>query len=98
MSIAATKCNAFSIVTGKETWHVNDPDLKLKDGEKIPSVNAESTICYLGGSISRWIGLTLQGQEENFRDTLNRVEKLFLKPHQRAQLISNILYHTCFTT
>jgi hypothetical protein len=91
MSIAASKCTAFSIIANKDTWYLKDPGLELIDGEKIPSVNAESTIRYLGGSISPWTGLTLRGLEENFGNTLNRVEKLSLKPHQKTELISKYI-------
>jgi hypothetical protein len=56
MEIAARKSTTFSIVVKKDTWYLEDPRLKLRDGEKIPVVNAESTLRYLGVAIAPWTG------------------------------------------
>jgi hypothetical protein len=91
MRIASAKCTAFCINTGKDTWHITDPGMTLANGEEIPPAGAESTIPYLGGKISPWVGLTPDNLEEDFKATLTRVERLSLKPYQKAQLISTYL-------
>jgi hypothetical protein len=91
MKIPAQKCTAFRIHPTKDSWYLADPMLETADGDKIPYANASTYIRYLGGKISPWKGLVPDGLEEDFRTTLQRVELLALKPHQKARLISNYL-------
>jgi hypothetical protein len=58
------------------------------NGEQIPNLDANDRIRYLGGWISPWEGLVLEGIEDHLQTVLERVEHLALKPHQKAQLIS----------
>jgi hypothetical protein len=88
MKISAAKCAAFQIVPTKDAWYIENPSLATNAGDQIPHANANTCIRYLGGKISPWKGLTVEGLEADFEATLQRVERLALKPHQKAQLIS----------
>jgi hypothetical protein len=88
MMISAAKCAAFQIVPKKDAWYIADPSFTTNTGDQIPHANADTYIKYLGGKISPWRGLTVEGLEADFQATLQRVERLALKPHQKAQLIS----------
>jgi hypothetical protein len=88
MMISAPKCAAFQIIPTRDTWYIADPSLTTSTGDQIPHANADTCIRYLGGKISPWKGLTVEGLEADFEATLQRVERLALKPHQKAQLIS----------
>jgi hypothetical protein len=83
MKISAPKCADFQITTTRDAWFLTDPLLTTKNGDNIPQVTASNTIGYLGGRVSRWKGLTIEGLEEEFTDTFQRVERLALKPHQK---------------
>jgi len=52
MSIAAAKCTSFEIKTTDDSRYIANPDICLKNGNKIPNWAADSSICYLGGHIS----------------------------------------------
>jgi hypothetical protein len=56
-TIAARKSATFQIRTTKDSWYLSDPELRLSNGDKIPSSDANSTLCYLSGHISPWSGL-----------------------------------------
>jgi hypothetical protein len=90
MNIATSKCAAFKIQTTKDSWFLTNPFLEI-DGDKIPNVTADTTIQYLGGKVSPWKGLTIEGLEEDFKAGLERAQKLKLKPHQKARLISTYM-------
>jgi hypothetical protein len=91
MKISAPKCAAFQITTTRDAWFLTDPLLTTKNGDNIPQVTASNTIRYLGRRVSPWKGLTIEGLEEEFRDTFQRVERLALKPHQKELLISRYI-------
>jgi hypothetical protein len=91
MGISAPKCATFSIKATKDSWHIEDPDLSTEKGEKIPMLSAGATTHYLGGTFSPWKGLTEERLETEFGETLRRVERLALKPHQKAQLITTYI-------
>jgi hypothetical protein len=59
MKISAPKCAAFQICTStnKDSWYLVDPLLATASGDRIPNIEAEATIKYLGGKISPWKGL-----------------------------------------
>jgi hypothetical protein len=87
MKIAVTKSAAFKIQVTKNSWFIAKPNLEM-DGEQIPNLDASDRIRYLGGWISPWDGLVLEGIEDHLHTVLERVEHLALKPHQKAQFIS----------
>jgi hypothetical protein len=91
MSLSVLKCTAFSIKTSKDSWHVQDPNLISISGEEIPPLRADATTHYLGGTFSPWKGLRKDKLETELSDTLQRVERLSLKPHQKAQLITTYI-------
>jgi ribosomal protein S15P/S13E len=91
MNISAPKCAAFRICTTKDTWYQTDPLLTTASGDKIPNTEANATIKFLGGRMSPWKGLMTETLEEGFEATLRRVERLALKPHQKANLISTYI-------
>jgi hypothetical protein len=70
MNISAHKCTAVSIRTTRDSWYLKDPNLTSKDGCKLLMVPANATIRYLGGTFSPWKGLTNEGLEREFEDTL----------------------------
>jgi hypothetical protein len=74
MKISAPKCAAFQINTKNKTWYVANPLMTTRNGDQIPPANADTCIRYLGGRISPWEGLTVEGLEEDLRATLQRVE------------------------
>lgn len=78
-------------MTRKATQYLTDPNLVLQNRDAIPLVTADTRITYLGRKISPWEGITLEGLEEKFRNTLSKVQRLALKQHQKAQLISTYL-------
>jgi hypothetical protein len=88
MKISAHKCTAVGIRTTKDSWYLQDPNLKTEDGVKLPMATADTTIRYLGGSFSLWKGLTTEGLELEFGEILSRVQRLALKPHQKAHFIN----------
>jgi hypothetical protein len=90
MKISAPKCADFQITTTRDALFLTYPLLTTKNGDNIPQVTASNTIRYLGGRVSPWKGLTIEGLEE-FRDTFQRVERLALKPHQKELLISRYI-------
>jgi hypothetical protein len=97
MTISAPKCAAFQIIPTRDTWYIANPSLTTSTGDQIPHANADTSIRYLGGKISPWKGLTVEGLEADFEATLQRVERLALKPHQKAQLISvHIIPHVIY--
>jgi hypothetical protein len=69
MSISAPKCEAFSIKSTRDSWHLLDPCLSSVSGEKIPFAGAEKSLRYLGGTFSPWKGLTADNLNK-FRETL----------------------------
>jgi uncharacterized C2H2 Zn-finger protein len=91
MKISAEKCTAFRFRTLKDSWYLEDPMLETVGGKKIPYADADTNIRYIGGKISPWKGLTVEGIEEDFRTTLKRVETAALKPHQKTNLISDYI-------
>lgn len=91
MNISAQKCTAFCIKTNKDSWHIENPNLISKSGEVIPPLRADATTQYLGGTFSPWKGLTKDKLETELLETLKRVERLSLKPHQKAQLITTYI-------
>jgi hypothetical protein len=70
MKISAQKCTAFQIHTTKDSWYIADQTLHNSEGDKIPYGDANTYIKYLGGKISPWKGLTAEGLEEDFKETL----------------------------
>jgi hypothetical protein len=91
MKISASKCAALKICVTKDTWYLTDPLLATASGDKIPNIEANATIKFLGGKISPWKGLTTEALENYFEATLERVGRLALKPHQKANLISTYI-------
>jgi hypothetical protein len=74
MKISAPKCAAFKICVTKDSWYLIDPLLTTASGDKIPNIEANATIKFLGGKISPWKGLMTEALEEDFETTLKRVE------------------------
>jgi hypothetical protein len=98
MDISANKSAAFTIKTTKDSWQLHDPYLSSKNGEKIPFSGAETTLHYLGGTFSPWKGLKAENIDIEFRDTLDRVLRLALKPQQKAELVTSyIMPHYLYT-
>jgi hypothetical protein len=52
MGISATKFTTFNMRTTRDLWHIKDPNLMTKGGEKIPLLTADATTQYLGGTMS----------------------------------------------
>jgi hypothetical protein len=88
MNISAKKSATFGIKTTRDSWHIHDPGLSSITSEKIPFAGAETVLHYLGGTFSPWKGMTAEDLDMDFKDTLERVTKLTLKPHQKALLIT----------
>jgi hypothetical protein len=98
MNISAPKSATFGIKTTRDSWQIYDPRLSSTTNEKIPFAGAETTLRYLGGTFSPWKGLTTENLEETFNETLERVTRLTLKPHQKALLITTyIIPHFLYT-
>jgi hypothetical protein len=95
IKISAPKCAAFKTCVTKDSWYLTDPLLTTASGDKIPNIEANATIKFLGGRISPWKGLMTEALEEDFETTLKRVERLALKPHQKANLISTYITGRC---
>jgi hypothetical protein len=91
MRIAAEKCASFEIRTTKDSWYIANPDLRLANGDKIPSSAADSSLCYLGGHISPWSGLQYKDIVGELTTTLERCRSAQLKPHQKLSLTSTHL-------
>jgi len=75
MKLSAPKCAAVTIRGTKGSWFLTDPELHLSNGESIPVANANTRITYLGGKISPWAGLTIEGIEDNFKAAINAVQR-----------------------
>ncbi|XP_036146334.1 uncharacterized protein LOC118646788 [Monomorium pharaonis] len=84
MSISATKCATFRIVTTKDSWYLADPGLALHSAEGISYADADTTIKYLGVRISPWARIDIKSLKRDLCTTLQRIKKLALKPHQKA--------------
>jgi hypothetical protein len=98
MNISAQKSATFGIKTTRASWHIHDPGLSSITSEKIPFAGAETTLHYLGGTFSPWKGLTAENLDLDFKDTLERVTRLTVKPHQKALLITTyIIPHFLYT-
>jgi len=94
MRIAAEKCASFEIRTTRDSWYIADPDLRLVNGEKIPSSAADSSLCYLGGHISPWCGLQYKNLVYELASTLERCRGAHLKLHQKlTHTTSHIIPH-----
>ena len=101
MKLSAPKCKAFEIRHTRDSWYVADPDLKLSSLDGIPYAQAGSEITYLGMKISPWSGVTISGIKDNLSVTLNKIQRLSLKPPQKLDLVtSHIIPHYlyCLTT
>ena len=94
MRIAAEKCASFEIRTTKDSWFIRNPDLELKNGDKIPNSAADSSLSYLGGHISPWSGLHYTDLVDQLTATLERCRSAQLKPHQKLSLTTtNLIPH-----
>jgi hypothetical protein len=91
MMISAYKCTAIRIHTTRDLWYLDDPNIISKDGVNLPIAPTDSTIRYLGGVFSPWKGLIQDGLTTQLEGTLQRVQKLPLKPHQKVHLITTYL-------
>jgi hypothetical protein len=91
MKISAEKCTSFRICKTRDSWYLEDPRIETIDGKRIPYADADTHIKYLGRKISPWKGLVAEGLEQDFSTTLERVERMALKPHQKVCLISDHL-------
>lgn len=91
MAIAPSKCAAFEIVAASKSWHIRDPQITTKSGEKITFQGPTAPITYLGVQVSPWTGLTSEAAIEELRDSLHRVRKLALRPHQKIELLARYL-------
>jgi hypothetical protein len=78
LSISAPKCAAFSIKSTRNSWHFLDPGLSSVSGEKIPFAVAETSLHYFGGTFSLWRGLTADNLDNEFRESLERAQRLSL--------------------
>jgi hypothetical protein len=63
MKLSEPKCAAVTVRGTKGSWFLTDTELQLSNGESIPVANADTRIKYLGGNISPWAGLTIDGIE-----------------------------------
>jgi hypothetical protein len=75
----------------KHSWNIYDPDISPIRGEKIPLAAADAALHYLGGTFSPWKGLGVEGLCSNFEGTLERVQKLNLKQHQKTTMITTYI-------
>jgi hypothetical protein len=98
MNISAHKLATFGIKSTRDSWRIYDPRLSSITNEKIPFAGAEKTLRYLGGTFSPWKGLTAEKLEQTFSETLERVTRITLKPHQKAHLLTTyIIPHFLYT-
>jgi hypothetical protein len=79
MSISAQKCAAFNVKSTRDSWHLLDPGLSSVNGEKIPFAGVETSLHYLGGTFSPWKELIADNLDTEFRETLERVQRLSLQ-------------------
>jgi hypothetical protein len=103
MRIAAEKFTSFEIRTTKDSWFIKNPDVSLKNGDKIPNSAADSSLSYLGGHISPWSGLHYRDLVDQLTATLERCRSALLKPHQKlslttSHLIPHFLHKTVLAT
>jgi hypothetical protein len=91
MKISTPKCSTFQINATRDSWYLTDPAIQSRDGDMIPYADAGTHIKYLGGRISPWKGLITEGLEDDFRNTLERIVHINLKPHQKARLLSQYI-------
>jgi hypothetical protein len=91
MDIATSKCATLRIITTKDSCHLTDTKLRLSTGESIPSSAADTTLRYLEGYISLWFGLHHKDLLTKLQQTLDRLKKTYLKPHQKLSLLSTYL-------
>jgi hypothetical protein len=67
---------------------VADPEIRLKNGERIAASTAEDQLKYLGSQITPWAGLDHKVIVNALEIALNRFKGVPLKPHQKLHLIS----------
>jgi hypothetical protein len=85
------RCEAFSIKTTKDSWYITDPNLQLGNGEPIPTIAANGSLCYLGGQFSPWTGLQYFNIRGSLQETLKRLRSTPLKLHQKLHLLSTYI-------
>jgi hypothetical protein len=89
MEISASKCSSFQIIPTKDSWYLENAQLRLRNGEAIPACTAYS-ITYLGGRVSPWFGITYKDFVADMRPTFHRLRAGFPPglPPQEEMLLS----------
>lgn len=88
MAIEPSKCATFEIKTTGKSWHIDNPNIKTRNGIELTYHGPTTPITYLGIQISPWVGATCEEAIKNLRDSLPRIKRLVLKAHQKIELLA----------
>lgn len=91
MSISASKCNTFHIMTKKDTWFVKDPELITDDGKAIPSADPAEVLRYLGSKIGPWKGMECGIVVPEIIHMIKKIKTFPLKPQQKIDLLTTYI-------
>lgn len=87
MSLSASKCSTFQIITTKDSWYIKEPNICIND-HKIPAVDPEEIFTYLGAKFGPWKGLHKGQVVPDVVTALRRLRTLSLKPYQKIELFT----------
>ncbi|CAD6208073.1 GSCOCG00012713001-RA-CDS, partial [Cotesia congregata] len=91
MSLSASKCQTFQIISGYKTWCLTDPELVINE-EPVPLVEPDMMFKYLGAKFNPWTAL-LKGQEVPIIMRMVKLtRRLALKPWQKLDLLQTYIF------
>jgi Reverse transcriptase (RNA-dependent DNA polymerase) len=90
MAMAPEKSFAFEVISTRDTWYIVDPEL-VSGSERVNYCDPSTELTYLGISISPWYGINCAQVTRRFQDSLERLNKLALKPHQKLELLTKFV-------
>jgi hypothetical protein len=90
MTISTSKSLAFEIRKLKDSWGLVDPGME-RHGERLPSIQAGDNLTYLGVQYLPWSGIDVTLVHTNSTNTLLKLSKLPLKPHEKLCLLQKHL-------
>jgi hypothetical protein len=91
MKILRGKREAFQIVSKRDTWFIQEPEIKLGE-DTIPTVDPGEAFRYLGAKMGPWKGVHCGIIVPELLGTVRRVRKLLLKPCQKLELITKYIF------
>jgi hypothetical protein len=91
MTISREKSQTFQIVSKRDTWFIQEPEIKLGE-DIIPSVDPGEAFRYLGAKMGTWKGVHCGIIVPELLSTVRRVRKLSLKPCQKLELITKYIF------